>query len=260
MANCRRYYLIKNNRSKANENAISQFEWDNFITHALDGTNYGRKIGDITVHGISSNNIGQLFDSYTLDYTDGDKQYYRVNIPIHLWFISSIPKSESYTVVTNFDSTYKPNKPKPAFIICILTHHIFKTQSKINLKQLEKSIIAPEYFLRTFSYKEFSIDIFNHIYQPQFITMRDRKQIEDMLQQYMINLSSVASIYTSDPVNKRLLGLPSFSLTIHTTDLENNDISYTFEKEYPDMYKILQSTNMTYRKVVYSKEKNPFAV
>lgn len=258
MANCRRYYLIKNNRSKANEHAISQTELDSFITHALNGSNYGKKIGDITVHGISSNNIGQLFDSYVQDYVDGDKTYYKVNIPIHLWFISTIPKNESYTVVTNFDSTYMPNKP--AFIICILTHHIFKTPSKINLKQLEKSIIAPEYFLRTFSYKEFSIDIFNHIYQPQFITMRERNQIEDMLQQYMINLSSVASIYTSDPVNKRLLGLPSFSLTLYTTDMTNNNISYTFEKEYPDMYKILQPTNMTYRKVVYSKEKNPFAV
>lgn len=252
--NVKKYYINENNLSGARKQIMSNL--DVFVQKAINGQNYGTKIATVAVSGITSDDIENIIDSNVKKSPDNNQ--YTVNIPVHLWFVSSNLRIQNYMTTTSFDNTYVLGKP--AFIICILTHHMYNSSSKINLKQFTESIVAPEYFLRVFSYKEFSIDIFDHIYQPRFTIIRGKDTIDQILKQYMINLSSVASIYNSDPVNKRLLGLPSFTTTIVITGSGGSSSNLTFNKEFPDMYKITQPSNITYRKVVYSKEKNPFAV
>ena len=254
IANVNKYYLVKNNLSGSIQ---QQIDLSSFVTKAINGENYGTQITSINIEGITGDIIDSSIKNRKEVKDNNGNTTYTINIPVHLWFISSLTSSKAWMSLTNFDGSYESEKP--AFIICILTHHMYESSHKISLNQLADSIIAPEYFLRVFSYKEFSVDIFNHIYQPEFLIIRNMKTINDLLEHYMINLSSVASIYISDPVNKRLLGLPSFSKKI-ITKVNGTTSKYTFNKEYPDMYKIIQPSNVTYRKVVYSKEKNPFAV
>lgn len=257
LANVHKYYLDKNNLSDSI--SVKNIDLSYFVTEAINGMDYGQKIASINIEGITGDITDIIENRKEVNDNNGNTMY-TINIPVHLWFISSLKNSKPHMSLTSFDNSYQPEKP--AFVICILTHHMYNSSSlshKTALKQLADSIMAPEYFLRVFSYKEFSVDIFDHIYQPEFMIIRNMKTIDNLLEHYMINLSSVASIYISDPVNKRLLGLPSFSKTI-IAKVNGITSRYTFTKEYPDMYKIIQPSNVTYRKVVYSKEKNPFAV
>ena len=103
-----------------------------------------------------------------------------------------------------------------------------------------------ENFYRELSYMEMSVDIFNHTYQPTFQLINREEFIDGILKKYNIELQCMGSMFINDPVNKRLCGLPK----INTTDIQKN---------YPDVFRILQDQGVNYRKIINSGVHNPFS-
>lgn len=177
------------------------------------------------------NNLDGIIDIET----DNQKQTY---IPIYITFsMKNTPINEYYVI----NQKGYINSEKVNFIINILTHK-FEGSNTVNISN---SVRAHEYFYRQFNYKEFSIDIFNHIYQPRFQLIRHPENIKSITDTYLIDLSSMGSIFINDPVNKRLLGLPKINID-------------GINKPMPDVFKILQDQGVNYRKVILSGSHNPF--
>ena len=170
-------------------------------------------------------------------------------IPVYILFSHKNEPVNTYKLINGKKNdkidNNKIDNNKINFIINILTHK-YEGSNTINISS---SIRASEYFYRQFTYKEFSIDIFNHVYQPKFQLITDSKVINDITNKYLIDLSSMGSIFLNDPVNKRLFGLPKINIG-------NNNVM--IKKLIPDIYKILQDQGVNYRKVIASNSHNPF--
>lgn len=160
------------------------------------------------------------------------------SIPVWVWFVAD--GSKTVASLTN-NAQFDPQIVN--FVISIVTHK----HSSGTIDRLAKNVRCATLFYRQFDYREFSIDIFDHKYQPKFTLVRSPDKIDQFLKKYMINLTSVANIYLSDPVNKRMLGLPS---------IKNREEGVT--KEVPDVYVISQPMSVNYRKVVYTQSNDPF--
>lgn len=185
-----------------------------------DKTNYGLYIGTYAVKDMT-------FNGNELN-----------QIPVYILFTKINTEVNQYKIL-NIQSGIDQNIP--CFIINIITHH-FKDS---NTSTISKSVLASEYFYRQFTYNEFSIDIFNHVWQPKFQLLNDEKSINDVTQKYLMDLSCMGSMFHNDPVNKRLLGLPK----INTLGIV---------KKIPDVYRIFQHQGVNYRKVIASNSHNPF--
>lgn len=183
------------------------------------------------------NNIGGLSIKVN-DQNYKNFEYYNSNnnsffcIPVYVVFMKS-----------NVDNIVFNNKninEKLCFVINIICHSCTSSaNSKFKIK-------AHELFFRQFDYKQFSVNIFNHIYQPSFELITDSEYIKNEIHnKYLIDYSSMGSIFSNDPVNKYLFGLPKF-------DIDG------IKKDHPDVYKILQDQGVNYRKVISSKSHNPF--
>lgn len=193
--------------------------------------NFGLYLGSIRNQGITikddNGNIQETIPVYVL--------FTFKNNPINTFIIKNSSN-------THIDTT------KVNFIINIITHVFQQNVSSVNVNidAIIKNMRAPEYFYRPFTYKEFSVDIFNHIYQPRFQLIDDPTKIKEITNKYLMDLSSMGSIFINDPVNKRLLGLPKI----------NKD---NIRKDYPDIYRIYQEQGINYRKVIASGSHNPFS-
>lgn len=194
-----------------------------------NASNFGLYLGAIINKGI------------TIQDSDGNPQN---NIPVYVLFTFKNTDIDTYTIV-NYENI---NLKKVNFIINIITHVFQQTVSSVNVNidGIIKYIRAPQYFYRSFTYKEFSIDIFNHIYQPRFQLIDDPVKIKEITNKYLMDLSSMGSIFVNDPVNKRLLGLPKINENL-------------IRKDYPDVYRIFQEQGVNYRKVITSGSHNPFS-
>lgn len=137
------------------------------------------------------------------------------------------------------DEEFEPAPPHISFFINIITHIVPKTNS------ITLSSGISDIFYRELTYMEMSVDIFNHIYQPHFQLINNKDIINDILNKYNIELPCMGSMFSNDPVNKRLCGLPK---------INTNDIV----KEYPDVYRVFQDQGVNYRKIINSGTHNPF--
>lgn len=158
-------------------------------------------------------------------------------ISLFVLFVSSNEDVSKFTIVNGVQ--FIPDDVN--FVIAITTHAFEGT----NIAALKGSIRASDYFFNQFTYKEFSVNIFNHIYQPRYEVIRNPDEVKEITDKYLIDLSSMGSIFLNDPVNKRLLGLPK----IKTDGIVKNT---------PDVYRIFQEQGINYRKVIASGMHNPF--
>lgn len=166
-------------------------------------------------------------------------------IPVYILFSSDNKPINEFHVLNNSENNSRINTNQVIFFINIITHK-YEGPNTLNIT---KDMIAPEYFYRQFTYKEFSVDIFNHIYQPKFMLIRNSDKINEITDKYLIDLTSMGSIFMNDPVNKRLLGLPKINI--------NNGL-FSIKKTTPDVFMILQDQGVNYRKVIASTSHNPF--
>lgn len=166
-------------------------------------------------------------------------------IPVYILFSSDNKPINEFHVLNNRENNSRINTNQVVFVLNIITHKYEGT----NTLNITKDMIAPEYFYRQFTYKEFSVDIFNHIYQPKFMLIRNSDKINEITDKYLIDLTSMGSIFINDPVNKRLLGLPKINI--------NNGL-FSIKKTTPDVFMILQDQGVNYRKVIASTSHNPF--
>ena len=196
---------------------------ETIIKNIMDGRNVILTIGYfINVEGI------------TIE-TNGKPQ---TNIPIYVMFVNNVAKAFSEYTKNTRDGI---DLSMVNFVIAISTHQIDG-----NMNNVKEQVRASDYFFRQFDYKEFSIDIFNHIYQPRYELIRNPDIIKEITDKYLIDLSSMGSIFMNDPVNKRLLGLPKINVK-------------GIRKDVPDIYRIFQDQGINYRKVISSGTHNPFA-
>lgn len=179
-------------------------------------------------------------------YTDGitykgTKYYY---IPVYIAFtvenVSIIPLKPLNPFQTKDGKTITPAPPEISFYINIITHMNTKPTSSMLSNGINEN------FYRELSYMEMSVDIFNHTYQPTFQLINREEFIDGILKKYNIELQCMGSMFINDPVNKRLCGLPK----INTTDIQKN---------YPDVFRILQDQGVNYRKIINSGVHNPFS-
>lgn len=199
--------------------------------------NFGLQVGNVYIdkQNITDTEHGSnptLFNIYNDKY---------IEIPVYIVFttIAKNNKNENinYTILNN------ENKPidtsKLAFVINIVTHHIISSFTN------KFEILAHEYFYRQFDYKQFSINIFDHIYQPSFRLITSKEEISKIHDKYLIDFSSMGSIFINDPVNKYMFGLPKFNVD-------------GLKKDFPDVYAIHQDQGINYRKVIANGSHNPF--
>lgn len=184
-----------------------------------------------------------------MEYLDGikfeDVTYYY--IPVYIAFsnkneeiIKSIPPQQFNQKTIQYNGKeYNRAPPTISFFINIITHNLVKPNSST------LSVGITDTFYRELSYMEMSVDIFNHIYQPNFEIINNSNKINDILTKYNIELQCMGSMFSNDPVNKRLCGLPKI-------------ITRNIVKEYPDIYRVLQNQGVNYRKVINSGTHNPF--
>lgn len=192
------------------------------IKNIMDGKNVVLSIGSfINIEGIKIETNGG----------------FQTNIPVYVMFVNDAAKAFS-EYSKNTKAGIDLNMVN--FVIGISTHQIDG-----NMNIVKEQVRASDYFFRQFDYKEFSIDIFNHIYQPRYELIRNPDTIKKITDKYLIDLSSMGSIFMNDPVNKRLLGLPKFNIK-------------GISKDVPDVYRIFQDQGINYRKVISSGTHNPF--
>lgn len=188
---------------------------------------------------MSGNNIGMAIGVFKniegISITTNDKPQTDVNL--FVLFVNSNDDVSKFKIVNNV--TFVPDQVN--FVIAITTHAFEGS----NISTLKNSIRASDYFFNQFTYKEFSINIFNHIYQPQYEVIRNPDEVEEITDKYLIDLSSMGSIFLNDPVNKRLLGLPKIKAD-------------GIVKNTPDVYRIFQEQGVNYRKVIAGGMHNPF--
>lgn len=208
------------------QKVLSPQNWSQYksaiISSIMSGNNIGMAIGAfINIEGISI--------------TTNDKP--QPDIGLFVLFVNSNEDISKFKIIN--EVTFVPTQVN--FVIAITTH-LFEGS---NISTLKNSIRAPDYFFNQFTYKEFSVNIFDHIYQPRYEVIRNPEEIEEITDKYLIDLSSMGSIFLNDPVNKRLLGLPK----IKTDGIVKNT---------PDVYRIFQEQGINYRKVIASGMHNPF--
>ena len=180
-----------------------------------------------------------------MSYPDGitykGTQYYY--IPVYIAFTVEnvfIKQEPLQPIQTKDGQTITPAPPEISFYINIITHMNTKPTSSILSNGINEN------FYRELSYMEMSVDIFNHTYQPTFQLINKEEYINNILDKYNIELQCMGSMFSNDPVNKRLCGLPK----INTTDIQKN---------YPDVFRILQDQGVNYRKIINSGVHNPFS-
>lgn len=208
------------------KDALSPQKWSNtknaIINSIMAGNNIGMAIGVFkNIEGIKI--------------TTNDKP--QTDINLFVLFVNSNEDISKFKIIN--EVTFVPTQVN--FVIAITTHAFEGS----NISTLKNSIRASDYFFNQFTYKEFSINIFNHIYQPQYEVIRNPEEIEEITDKYLIDLSSMGSIFLNDPVNKRLLGLPKIKAD-------------GIVKNTPDVYRIFQEQGINYRKVIASGMHNPF--
>lgn len=160
-------------------------------------------------------------------------------IPVYICFSSDNTDSLLRCQMLSPHPTDNGCAPKEiSFYLNIITHKY----NKSNTQKLSQDI--NDNFYRECSYKEMSVDIFNHIYQPKFELINNKKTIDEIINKYNMDLVCMGSIFNTDPVNKRLFGLPK----INTQNLKKNT---------PDVYRIYEDQGINYRKVI-SGSHNPF--
>ena len=205
----------------------------------LEPQNWYNTKSSIISNIMSGNNIGMAIGMFKniegINITTNDKQQTDVNL--FVLFVNSNEDISKFRIIN--DVKYIPEQVN--FVIAITTHAFEGS----NISTLKNSIRAPDYFFNQFTYKEFSINIFNHIYQPQYEVIRNPNEVKEITEKYLIDLSSMGSIFLNDPVNKRLLGLPKIKVD-------------GIIKETPDVYRIYQEQGINYRKVIASGMHNPF--
>lgn len=188
---------------------------------------------------MSGNNIGMVIGVFKniegIKITTNDKPQTDVNL--FVLFVNSNEDVSKFKIINNV--TFVPTQVN--FVIAITTHAFEGS----NISTLKNSIRASDYFFNQFTYKEFSINIFDHIYQPQYEVIRNPDEVKEITAKYLIDLSSMGSIFLNDPVNKRLLGLPKINVD-------------GIVKDTPDVYRIFQEQGINYRKVIASGMHNPF--
>lgn len=226
----------KTANSKANDPIFSSI----FSASAYQGDNWTNAKNTIIKNIMNGRNVILSIGSFiniegiTIQ-TNGASQ---TIIPVYVMFVSNVAKAFSdYTKNTRDDI----NLNMVNFVIAISTH-----LNDGNMNNVKEQVRASDYFFRQFDYKEFSIDIFNHIYQPRYELIRNPDTIKEITDKYLIDLSSMGSIFMNDPVNKRLLGLPKINVK-------------GIRKDVPDVYRIFQDQGINYRKVISSGTHNPFA-
>lgn len=216
------------------------------INTILDTTNsyYVMLIGIIPIMSkyvnVKNINLSKIDKGLSINVTDQNYEKFYSNdkngtyfyIPVYIVFM----KSNVDSIMFNNESISN----KLCFVINIVCH------SCTSCANSKFKITAHELFFRQFDYKQFSVNIFDHIYQPSFELITDNDYIKNEIHdKYLIDYSSMGSMFSNDPVNKYLFGLPKF-------DIDG------IKKNYPDVYKILQDQGVNYRKVISSKSHNPF--
>lgn len=206
--------------------------------------NYREQVIRHLSNGTLRNNIVQQIGY--MHYNDGIKYQNKTYnyIPVYIAFTVENKSILSYAKYPGNRVKYRNEEFEPAplsisFFINIITHIIPKTNS------ITLSAGINDIFYRELTYMEMSVDIFNHIYQPHFQLINTKDKIDDILNKYNIELPCMGSMFSNDPVNKRLCGLPK----INTADIV---------KEYPDVYRVFQDQGVNYRKVINSGTHNPF--
>ena len=188
---------------------------------------------------MAGNNIGMAIGAFRniegISITTNDKP--QPDIGLFVLFVNSNEDISKFKIIN--EVTFVPTQVN--FVIAITTH-LFEGS---NISTLKNSIRAPDYFFNQFTYKEFSINIFDHIYQPRYEVIRNPDEVREITDKYLIDLSSMGSIFLNDPVNKRLLGLPKIKAD-------------GIVKNTPDVYRIFQEQGINYRKVIASGMHNPF--
>ena len=208
------------------KNVLEPQKWSNtksaIISSIMSGNNIGMAIG-----------VFKNIEGITI--TTNDKP--QPDIGLFVLFVNSNEDISKFKIIN--EVTFVPTQVN--FVIAITTHAFEGS----NISTLKNSIRAPDYFFNQFTYKEFSINIFDHIYQPRYEVIRNPEEIEEITDKYLIDLSSMGSIFLNDPVNKRLLGLPKIKVD-------------GIVKNTPDVYRIFQEQGINYRKVIAGGMHNPF--
>lgn len=200
-------------------------------------------INQLNNNTLKNNDVTPIgYMSYPDGITYKGTQYYY--IPVYIAFtvenVSIIPLKPLKPIQFKDGKTVIPAPPEISFYINIITHMNTKPNSSILSHKINEN------FYRELSYMEMSVDIFNHTYQPTFQLINKEEFINNILDKYNIELQCMGSMFSNDPVNKRLCGLPK----INTTDIQKN---------YPDVFRILQDQGLNYRKIINSGVHNPFS-
>lgn len=210
-----------------------------FTQNVLSPQNWSQLKSAIINSIMAGNNIGMAIGAFRniegISITTNDVP--QSDISLFVLFVSSNEDISKFNIINKV--TFIPTAVN--FVIAITTHAFEGT----NISTLKNSIRASDYFFNQFTYKEFSIDIFNHIYQPRYEVIRNPNEVKEITDKYLIDLSSMGSIFMNDPVNKRLLGLPKIKAD-------------GIVKNTPDVYRIFQEQGINYRKVIASGMHNPF--
>lgn len=219
---------------------------NNFINLLLDtpSNNYGIHVGyvyidkeNITYVDKEKKNVDKFDTRVFYDKNNNSKEY--IEIPVYIVFTTIAKNNKdniNYTILNKNNTIIDTSKL--AFVINIVTHHISSFTNKFE-------ILAHEYFYRQFDYKQFSVNIFDHIYQPSFRLITSKEEISNIHNKYLIDFSSMGSIFINDPVNKYMFGLPKFNVD-------------GLKKDFPDVYAIHQDQGINYRKVIANGSHNPF--
>lgn len=220
--------------------ANDPFLYSIFTSSAYQGENWKNAKNAIIQQIMKGNNIlmsiGSFINIEGITITTNGKQ--QTIIPIYVIFISS---NDDISKFIHINTRTAIDTNMVNFVIGITTHKFEGS----NINAVKENIRASDYFFHQFNYKEFSIDIFNHVYQPRYELIRNAASIKQITDKYLIDLSSMGSIFMNDPVNKRLLGLPKISME-------------GIQKDIPDIYRIFQDQGINYRKVIASGTHNPF--
>ena len=226
---------------KANQidkwNDFKSFTINNYLINQK--MNFGLHVGNVyidkqNITDIEHGSNPTLFNIQNIN----NKEY--IEIPVYIVFTTIVKNNKNedinYTILNNNNNPIDTSKL--AFVINIVTHHVSSFTNKFE-------ILAHEYFYRQFDYKQFSVNIFDHIYQPSFRLITSKEEISKIHDKYLIDFSSMGSIFINDPVNKYMFGLPKFNID-------------GLKKDFPDVYAIHQDQGINYRKVIANGSHNPF--
>lgn len=222
-----------------------------FINILLNNTddNCGMHIGyvyidneNITYVDKEKKDVDKFDTRVFYDKNNNSREY--IVIPVYIVFTTTNNKTNkdkdniNYTILNKDPNNNNIDTSKLAFVINIVTHHVSSFTNKFE-------ILAHEYFYRQFDFKQFSVNIFDHIYQPSFRLITSKEEISNIHDKYLIDFSSMGSIFINDPVNKYMFGLPKFNID-------------GLKKDFPDVYAIHQDQGINYRKVIANGSHNPF--